>query len=116
MSATATEIRTEHGKRRAAGPPRIGRKKRYKGLPTWDEMGDMDKGAALLHVYRSTWSRNARKTLYCKYTQDERLVALSEKERSKHAHFVTGGHARAQSAIPPLEYRRLCKIAGNALG
>lgn len=114
---TATEQLTpSRGRHRAEGRARLGMNYRYKDLPTWDEMSDLDKGSALLHVYRSTWSRQTRKIMNCKYTDDPALVALNEKERSRHAHHVTGGIQRITSRLGNRETSRLMKIAGYKLG
>lgn len=56
-------------------------------LPTWDEMSDLDKGAALLHLYKceSEGTEYADEHYPTRYLEDPALVALDEEDASEHA-------------------------------
>lgn len=98
-----------------------------RNLPTWDDMSDFDKGAALRHVYRASppprghtgahWDvRHARRAFPCRYRDDEALTALSPQQASKHAMKVTGGQARIVKRLGMPEYSRLYSLATRVQG
>lgn len=67
------------------------------GLPTWDEMSDLDKGAALLHLHKRDWEgvEYAIAEYAAEYFDDERLTGLSRQDASAHAVQVCGGDVDA---------------------
>lgn len=78
-------------------------------LPTWNEMSDLDKGCAALHL----WKREAEGAAYAvehypaRYLDDQRLKALDPVEASRHAASV-----RAQAtALSADEWGRLYDLA-----
>lgn len=62
-------------------------------LPTWDEMSDLDKGAALLHAWKRSWEgpSYAVENYPAEYLEDPRLMTLGRKDACKHAARVTKG-------------------------
>lgn len=56
-------------------------------LPTWDELSDLDKGAALLHLHKRDYEgvSYAVENYPAHYLDDPRLVALDGKAASAHA-------------------------------
>ncbi len=56
-------------------------------LPSWDEMSDLDKGAALLHLHKRSWegSEYAESDYPCRYSDHPALTRLSPLEASRHA-------------------------------
>jgi hypothetical protein len=62
-------------------------------LPTWDEMSDLDKGAALMHA----WKRYREGTSYAvahypvRYFDHPALLALDDKAACDHAAKVSKG-------------------------
>lgn len=86
------------------------------GLPTWDEMSDVDKGATLLHL----WKRRREGAAYAvenypvKYLDHPALVALGDEDACKHAQKVTGGDSAISQRIGREEYVRLYELALDA--
>ena len=83
-------------------------------LPTWDEMSDLDKGCAAMHL----WKRDAEGAAYAvwhypaRYLDDERLKALDSVAASRHA-----ASMRAQAAaLDADEWGRLYDLALDADG
>lgn len=81
-------------------------------LPTWDEMSDLDKGCAAMHL----WKRDSEGASYAvenypaRYLDDERLKALDSVAASRHAASV-----RAQAgALDAEEWGRLYDLALDA--
>jgi hypothetical protein len=81
-------------------------------LPTWDEMSDLDKGCAAMHL----WKREREGAAYAvehypaRFLDDERLKALDSVAASRHAASV-----RAQaSALSAEEWGRLYDLALEA--
>jgi hypothetical protein len=78
-------------------------------LPTWDEMSDLDKGCAAMHL----WKRERDGAVYAvehypaRYLDDERLKALDPQAASRHAASM---RARA-SALDAAEWGRLYDLA-----
>lgn len=56
-------------------------------LPAWDEMTDLDKGAALLHLHKREWegAEYAESDYPCRYFDDPALLALAPLEACRHA-------------------------------
>jgi hypothetical protein len=82
-------------------------------LPTWNQMGDLDKGAALLHV----WKRSREGALYavaehpCRYLEDPALVALDRTAASRHAASVGGKWDAVNGRLNVDETTRLYDLA-----
>jgi len=64
-------------------------------LPTWDEMTDLDKGAALLHAWKRNWEgvSYAVEHYPAEYFDHPALLELDSKDASQHAARVTKGWA-----------------------
>jgi hypothetical protein len=62
-------------------------------LPSWDEMSDLDKGAALMHAHKRDWEgvSYAVENYPAAYLDHPALIALDEKAASGHAAEVTDG-------------------------
>lgn len=75
-------------------------------LPTWDEMTDLDKGAALLHCRkrRVEGAAYAVAEYPARYFDHPALLALHEEDASEHAATVARGKHRS---LPFAEYARL---------
>lgn len=84
-------------------------------LPTWDQMSDLDKGAALLHLRKrhTDGPRYATEHYPCHYFDHPALLALDEEDASAHAAGLKyqGGTFRALGAD---EYQRLYDLALDA--
>lgn len=82
-------------------------------LPTWDEMTDVDKGCALLHL----WKRDAEGASYAvenypaQYLDDPRLVALDGRDACRHAVTVGVSNSAAEKRLGFDEYVRLYDLA-----
>lgn len=62
-------------------------------LPSWDEMPDIDKGAALRHAWKRSWegASYAVSDFPCEYVEHPGLVALDSRDACAHAALVTKG-------------------------
>jgi hypothetical protein len=62
-------------------------------LPTWTDMSDLDKGAALMHAWKRSWEGPSYATEHypTRYFEDPALLALSEADACKHTVRVTKG-------------------------
>jgi hypothetical protein len=82
-------------------------------LPDWDDMTDLDKGAALLHVWEREWegAEHAMAESPCRYLRAPVLVALDPRAASEHAWAVTGGWDAISDKIGPAERTRLYDVA-----
>jgi hypothetical protein len=62
-------------------------------FPTWDEMSDLDKGAALLHAWKRDWEgpSYAVAEYPAEYLENPALMRLDDREASRHAARVTKG-------------------------
>lgn len=62
-------------------------------LPTWDEMSDLDKGAALMHAHKRSreGAPYAVEHYPAAYFDHPALLALGEEAASQHAATVTKG-------------------------
>lgn len=56
-------------------------------LPGWDEMSDLDKGAALLHIHKRGYEGDeyAVENYPAKYIEDPRLTTLDREDACDHA-------------------------------
>jgi len=89
----------------------------YTGLPGWDDMSDLDKGCALLFVWKVDWERSwlyAKENYPCVYRDAEVLRGLDVDDSCRHAKTVTGGHRAIGERLGPDEYERLYGIALEA--
>ncbi len=78
-------------------------------LPTWDQMSDLDKGAALLHLHKRDveGGRYATENYPARYLDDPRLAALDRVEASRH----TARFRREANELNDAEYTRLYDLA-----
>ncbi|TDD29644.1 hypothetical protein E1287_30655 [Actinomadura sp. KC06] len=86
-------------------------------LPGWDEMSDLDKGAALMHVAKRHYEEDdefAIEHYPARYLDDPRLTKLSPKTASNHAARVVGDLEELGDRIGQDEYDRLFMLAFNA--
>ena len=85
------------------------------GLPTWAQMTDLDKGAALLHLHKRDWEGGeyAEENYPARYFDHPALVALSPLQACRHAVSVEDGAERAGALRMP-EYERLYDLALDA--
>jgi hypothetical protein len=81
-------------------------------LPTWAEMTDLDKGAALLHLHKRDWEGEdyAEENYPARYFDHPALTALTEREACRHAVSVEDAAERA-GALRGAEYERLYDLA-----
>lgn len=83
------------------------------GLPTWDQMSDLDKGAALMHV----WKRKREGGVYARdnypaeYIEHPDLIALPRNAACHHAVAVAGRNDDAQDRLGIDEWDRLYNLA-----
>src|SRR5215469_13316405 len=84
-------------------------------LPGWDEMSDLDKGAALLHLHKRDWEGPgyAVENYPARYFDHPALVALSPREACRHAVSVEDAAERA-GCVGGAEYERLYDLALDA--
>lgn len=80
-------------------------------LPTWDQMSDLDKGAALLHIHKVLREGVGYATEHypCEYLHDPRLTSLDRAEASRHARQLATSTAVAQ--LSDDEFTRLYDLA-----
>lgn len=79
-------------------------------LPTWDDMSELDKGCALMFVWKVHWEKSypyARSNYPCRYKEHPELVALCEKDACRHARVVTGGYKAIDTKLGEEEFLRL---------
>ena len=81
-------------------------------LPTWAEMSDLDKGAALLHLHKRDWEGGdyAEENYPAEYFEHPALVALKPREACRHAVSVETDAEKAGALKMP-EYERLYDLA-----
>jgi len=84
-------------------------------LPTWAEMTDLDKGAALLHLHKRDWEGDeyAEENYPAEYFDHPDLAALSPRDACRHAVSVEDDADRA-GALKGDEYMRLYDLALDA--
>jgi len=85
-------------------------------LSAWDEMSDLDKGAALLHVWKCSWEgvSYAGREYPARYLESPVLMALDRVAANKHARAVTGGWDAINNRIGVAEAERLYDAALEA--
>jgi hypothetical protein len=85
------------------------------GLPTWAEMTDLDKGAALLHLHKRDWEGDeyAQDNYPARYFDHPALTALSPLQACRHAVSVEDDADRA-GATRGDEFERLYDLALTA--
>jgi hypothetical protein len=78
-------------------------------LPTWNELSDLDKGAALLHLHKRDYegASYAVENYPARYLDDPRLTALDSRAASGHAAQFRG----EAEALTGTEYERLYNAA-----
>lgn len=81
-------------------------------LPTWEQMSDLDKGAALLHLHKREWegAGYAEENYPARYFEHPALTALSANAACRHAVSVEDDADRA-GALKGEEYIRLYDLA-----
>jgi hypothetical protein len=84
-------------------------------LPTWSEMSDLDKGAAIKFgmACQSEGIAYATENYPCRFLDDPRLVALDKAEASRHADEVLGYEDEMYDLLGEAEYNRLYGLANN---
>jgi hypothetical protein len=84
-------------------------------LPTWAEMTDLDKGAALLHLHKRDWEGEdyAVENYPARYFDHPALTALSPLAACRHAVSVELA-ADDAGALKMPEYERLYDLALDA--
>lgn len=83
------------------------------GLPSWEEMCDLDKGAALLHVWKRHWegAGYAREEYPAEYITDPVLRGLPRWAACRHAAEVCGRHEEVRARLGDTEHDRLYDLA-----
>lgn len=83
-------------------------------LPGWDDMSDLDKGAALLHTHKREYegAEYAVENYPARYFDDPALTALSPEDASAHAAKVDPGPQHIRLAAE--DYQRLYDLALDA--
>lgn len=78
-------------------------------LPTWNEMSDLDKGAALMHLHKRDWegASYAVEHYPVQYFDSAQLTGLGRREACRHA----AGFQREADALTPAEHERLYNLA-----
>ena len=87
------------------------------GLPSWDEMTDVDKGSALMFAWKVHWERDrmyAKENYPARYVNHPLLVALDTNEACRHATAVAGTWGEAQDRWGADEVQRLYDVALTA--
>lgn len=81
-------------------------------LPAWNEMSDLGKGAALLHLHKIDWEgiEYAMSDYPARYFDHPALTALSQRAACRHAQSVEADADRA-GATRGGEYERLYNLA-----
>ena len=83
-------------------------------LPAWDELTDLDKGAALMHVWKRYWENDgiyARENYPAEYFDHPVLTGLDYKVASRHAAVVAGAWRKAVDRLGSDETQRLYDLA-----
>jgi len=81
-------------------------------LPVWEEMSDLDKGAALMHLLKRDWegAEYAESDYPCRYLDNPALTALSPLDASRHA-MSLGSNEGMWESLGETEYERLYYLA-----
>jgi hypothetical protein len=85
-------------------------------LPTWDEMSDLDKGAALLHLRKIEVEGReyAREHYPAGYLDDPALTALDDAASCDHAESLFEDWEEAERTLGIAEVDRLRPLARDA--
>jgi len=86
------------------------------GLPSWDDMTDTDRGAALMFVWKVKWEADytyARENYPARYFDDPRLTDLDVRSACRHAKTVAGSWDEANDRLGEAEVNRLYDLALN---
>ncbi|ONH58363.1 hypothetical protein CcI49_23190 [Frankia sp. CcI49] len=83
--------------------------RRVSDLPSWDELHDLDKGAALLHVWKRKWEGGgyAREHYPARYLVHPRLIGLTPELACRHAITVAAHWNSAVNQLGMDEVERL---------
>lgn len=81
-------------------------------LPGWDDMSDLDRGAALLHLHKRRWEgvEYAVEEYPVRYFEHSGLLNLDPEEACDHAASL----ADREAVLPPKECERLYDAALDA--
>jgi hypothetical protein len=84
-------------------------------LPAWEQMTDLDKGAALLHLWKceNEGDEYATEEYPAEYFDDQALTALDDEAASRHAQSLFGDEDPFD-AVGDDEYHRLYELALDA--
>ncbi|GGM27995.1 hypothetical protein GCM10011608_11060 [Micromonospora sonchi] len=86
------------------------------GLPSWDHLTDLDRGAALMFVWKVRQEGEyayARDNYPARYRDHPLLAALDAREACRHASAVAGSWAEAIDRLGEAEVERLYDLALN---
>lgn len=106
-AAKAVQAVEQSGRRIVPKPPE---------LPTWEQMSDLDKGAALLHLHKVEveGTEYATSDYPAEYFDHPALTALDGESASKHARALFEDDADPWKALGDKEYDRLYNLALDA--
>lgn len=81
--------------------------------PSWDAMSDLDRGAALLHIWKVQREglTYALENYPCEYIDDEGLRALAREAACQHAQQVCGSYDAIRDRLGDNEFERLYNLA-----
>jgi len=84
-------------------------------LPRWDDLSDLDKGAALLHQHKREWEgpEYAESDYPCRYFDHPALTGLTSLAQCRHAASLDQEGAKL-SLTNGSEYERLYNLALDA--
>lgn len=86
------------------------------GLPTWDELTDRDRGAAIMHC----WARHTQGVIHARehapatFWDDELLTALTPYEACRYTAELCGSYAEITDRLGEAERERLYQAALDA--
>lgn len=82
-------------------------------LPGWDRMSDLDRGCALLHVFKvdSEGESYATENYPARYRDDPDLTELDDRASSEHARWVCGDYDEVVDRLGLDEFERLYEMA-----
>lgn len=84
-------------------------------LPGWEQMSELDRGAALLHMWKRSWegASYAVDNYPCRYIESPALLGLDLRQACAHAVEVCGSDERMRKLLGDEEYQRLYDHALN---
>jgi hypothetical protein len=82
-------------------------------LPSWQDMTDLDRGAALLHMWKREWEGESYAVAEypCTYFDAPALVALGPLDACAHAAHVCGSYSQIFDQLGQTEHDRLYDLA-----